>query len=121
MCKYCDFKQGDPAIMIDSRWILKRKFVISEGMTKSRALGDQRIDIYKEKKEIQDTRLILNEQILDDNLLCLYLGIDSAEAIDEIFDPEIECEANVRINYCPMCGRKLKEAADETISQSDQG
>lgn len=57
-------------------------------------------------------RFVLSVQIFGDalNATC---WIDNNPSIDDLIDERDEFQMNIPIHYCPMCGRKLREAANE--------
>ena len=106
-CKFCN----DNNELIETRAVF-----IKDTTTKLIAHKDNCIcEQSRENEEKEYTkRYIFSAQIFDDNTLGISLYFDNNPDIDDSMDEHTESiSAYVPINYCPICGRKFKEAADD--------
>lgn len=62
--------------------------------------------------KISYDRYILDAEIIDESLLMTCFADNKNDLDDLIGEQTKHVSIDIPINYCPMCGRKLKEAAD---------
>ena len=71
--------------------------------------NDKVIKIRNNRYNPDDYRYAIATINIKNNELCLVIGVENAKFN---FNYDILCESTKQINYCPMCGRKLKKAQD---------
>lgn len=92
MCKYCE-KESNPLILF--------------------------LRSFPTKPIFED---LMDFGVLDEHKISLRIDEDSSDSpclFLELYKPLSRirtCHSEIQINYCPMCGRKLREITDETES-----
>ena len=100
-CKFCALKDYDPTEEWEFLAHAKTEFTLKKSVTVS-IDGQEPFEHFYDDEMVIDSCLGLYE---DENGGYLILSTDNIDA-ENILDKELITE-KIRINYCPVCGRKL--------------